>query len=430
MVAGVARVPYTISAEDQNNPTALANINSAISEFNSQLSGVIQFVPATASDVNVAAFDLNPGIFTGVCEAFVGLQGGGPQTLGGAINCTVGTLLHEMGHTVGLWHEQSRTDRNNFVNFLYNNVDKPNASNFNQLTFDEVDSGLYNYASIMQYPAFEFTRDGISPTLESIPPGILLGTTLNQYSTGDLDGIKRLYSHAPTSVTVDTNPTGLAILVDTVQYTAPQTFNWAVGTQHTLSVPVDAHSQTLQTLSGQNYIFGRWNLPPAVNPPISQTITVAAGTGSTLNPTTSPAVTAYLAAFIPIHIYGPNAYPSGSFTPTPAPGNLIIGGVSTPYYQDRQEITLQANGPGGYTFYDWFTPNATLPNYYANPITFYDVTDLNNLQAVFVQDPVTSVTAGSPDLPIGSDPGFALQVDPGHVERADRLYAAQFRRYL
>lgn len=412
VVNGVARVPYTISARDQGNPTALANINSAISEFNSQLSGVIQFVAATASDVNIAAFDLDPGIFNGVCEAFVGMQGK-TQTLSGAINCTVGTLLHEMGHTIGLWHEQSRTDRNNFVNFLYNNVDKPQAANFSQLTLDEVDSGLYNYASIMQYPAFEFSRDGISPTLESIPPGITLGTALSQYSTGDLDGIKRLYGQAPTSVTIDTNPTGLAILVDSTQYTAPQTFSWATGTQHTLSVPLDGHGQTLQTLSGQNYIFGRWNLPPAINPPVSQTITVAAGTGSPLNPVTSPAVTAYLASFIPIHIYGPNAFPSGSFTPMPAPANLLVGGVSTPYYQDRQEITLQANGPGGYTFYDWFTPNATLPGYYANPITFYDVTDLNNLQAVFVQDPVTTITSASPDLAIGSTPGFAVQVDPG-----------------
>jgi hypothetical protein len=422
IVDGVGRVPYTISAEDQNVPTALANINSAISEFNSQLSGVIQFVPATASDVNLAEFDLTPGDYNGVCEASEGMVGGGPQILGGAINCTVGTLLHEMGHTIGLWHEQSRTDRNNFVNFLYNNVDKPNASNFDQLTLDEVDSGLYNYASIMQYPAFEFTRDGVSPTLESIPPGIPFGNTLSAYSTGDLDGIKRLYSQAPTSVTIDTNPTGLAVLVDSVQYTAPTTFSWSTGTQHTLSVPVDSNDQTLQTLSGQNYIFGRWNLPPAISPPISQTITVAAGSGSALNPTTSPAVTAYLGSFIPVHIYGPNAYPSGSFTPTPAPGTLIIGGVSTTYYQDRQEITLQANGPGGYTFYDWFTPNATLPNYYANPITFYDVTDLNDLQAVFVQDPVTSITAVSPDLAIGSDPGFAVQVDPG-TSNAQTAYA-------
>ena len=414
VVNGVARVPYTISAEDQAVPSALANINSAISEFNSQLTAVIQFVPATASDVNIAAFDLSPSTFTGVCEALEGMQGNGPQTLGGAINCTVGTILHEMGHTIGLWHEQSRTDRNNFVNFLYNNVDKPQASNFDQLTLNEVDSGLYNYASIMQYPPFEFSRDGISPTLETIPPGIVLGDTLPQYSTGDLDGIKRLYSRAPTAVTIDTNPTGLAILVDNTQYTAPQTFAWAIGTQHTLSVPVDSHGQTLQTVSGQNYIFGRWNLPPAVNPPITQSITVVAGSGSQLSPITSPAVTAYLAAFIPIHLYGPNAYPSGSFTPMPSPSSLIIGGVSTPYYQDRQLITLQANGPAGYTFYDWFTPNATLPNYYANPITFYDVTDLNDLQAVFVQDPVTSLTAASPDFTVaGSDPGFAVQVDPG-----------------
>jgi hypothetical protein len=124
IVNGVGRVPYTISARDQAVQSALANINAAVAQFNSQLAGVIQFVPATPSDYNIAAFDLDPGNFSGTCEASVGLQGIGAQTLGGSIICTEPTILHEMGHTIGLWHEQSRTDRNNFVNFLYNNVDK------------------------------------------------------------------------------------------------------------------------------------------------------------------------------------------------------------------------------------------------------------------------------------------------------------------
>src|ERR1035441_10034281 len=47
MVNGVVRIPYT-------NPSGVnaTNVNAAIAEANAQLAGVLQWVPATASDVN------------------------------------------------------------------------------------------------------------------------------------------------------------------------------------------------------------------------------------------------------------------------------------------------------------------------------------------------------------------------------------------
>jgi hypothetical protein len=113
------------------------------------------------------------------------------------------------------YHEHSRVDRNTYINYQENNVDKPQHGNFDILP-GLADSGLYNYASIMEYGAFSFSRYGVNPVVETIPAGIELGTDLPQYTTGDLDGIMRLYGFTPSAVSVDTNPSGLQVVVDNV----------------------------------------------------------------------------------------------------------------------------------------------------------------------------------------------------------------------
>jgi len=416
VVNGVVRVPYTITNVNTQNT---ANINAAITESNTQLAGVVQWEPATASDVNLVNFDFDPSNLTGACEAYVGMVGM-TQTIGGSINCTTTTILHEMGHTLGLYHEQSRADRNNYVNYMEQNIDKPNHDNFDIVGYSSADSGYYNYASIMEYGPFNFNKDGVSPTLETIPPGMVLGDSLPQYTTGDLDGIMRLYAHAPSSITVDTNPTGLQVIVDSVTCAAPCVFNtWASGSQHTLSVP--AANQTLQALNGQNYVFGRWNavqVGTVMQPVTSQTITVtnSFGNGALLSPSTSPAITNYLASFIPVHPYSPTVSPAGDavITPSPAPNSSVTVNGS-PTYLDRQLITLTVAPKAGFNFYDWYP--APFFSLYTNPFTFYLTDDMDTATANLVTDPVTTMAAASPDITatgLGIFPGFAIGVVDGN----------------
>ncbi|MGH9667547.1 MAG: M12 family metallopeptidase, partial [Bryobacteraceae bacterium] len=164
---GVAYVPYSLSANTQTSASAVNRITAAVASFNDTFSGVIQWVPSTGQ-TNRAIFDLTPADHSGGCESNVGMSGG-VQTLGGSIDCAVSVLLHEMGHAAGLWHEQSRVDRDAYVNVIYSNIDKPLYYNFNQLHGNEVDLGFYDYGSIMHYFASAFSKFGQPPTLESVP---------------------------------------------------------------------------------------------------------------------------------------------------------------------------------------------------------------------------------------------------------------------
>ncbi len=111
LVGNQYQIPYVIGPGTGN----LANLNTAIAQFNSTFSN-IKFVART-TETDYVNFYFDPNDNSAQCEANIGRAGGEQQVggSGGSFNpCAVGTILHEMGHTVGLWHEQSRPDRNTY----------------------------------------------------------------------------------------------------------------------------------------------------------------------------------------------------------------------------------------------------------------------------------------------------------------------------
>lgn len=393
-VGSVYQIPYVIDPASGG----VSNINAAIAQSNATFPGVLQWVAHT-TETDYVNINLNSGDFSGVCESAVG-RIGGEQMLTGSAACAVSTLLHEMGHTVGLYHEQSRSDRDAYVSVNYNNVIKGSRANFDKVTDNVQNLTLYDYASVMGYIPFAFSRNG-GPTLESIPPGMPLSNLVG-YSAGDVDATKRLYSAAPTAVTVTSNPPGLQVIVDGATVTTPQVFTWSLNSTHSVDIPSGS-----QTLAGLAYTYGRWNDSTAA----SHTITVLPGNGELPFPPTSPAVTVYSANFIKLVPYVTAIFPANTGSVTAAPSPQAYPPASGLFYPARQQVTLTATPNSGQNFYAFINSPFYLPGgISANPKTFYVMDDGTtiNTTVYFTTSPVYTVTTNPVPSNIGVlvDNGF------------------------
>ena len=147
-------VPFTIDAALTNQ----ARVTDAIAHWQARTR--FRFVART-TEADFVTFRPGSG-----CSSSVGRQGG-QQFVNLAAGCSTGNTIHEIGHVIGLWHEQSREDRDAFVTINWTKIQPAAISNFNQHITDGDDIGAYDYGSIMHYPRDAFSIDGsdtITPT--------------------------------------------------------------------------------------------------------------------------------------------------------------------------------------------------------------------------------------------------------------------------
>ena len=135
------------------------------------------------------------------CASHVGRQGGRQDVFvraWGESWCPPGSIAHEIMHTIGVWHEQSREDRNGYIRIIEENIAEGRAANFEQHISDGVDIAEYDYDSIMHYHPNAFGKTGPDgralPTIEVLQPGKTVGQR-EQLSTADISGVNDIYKH-------------------------------------------------------------------------------------------------------------------------------------------------------------------------------------------------------------------------------------------
>ena len=90
---------------------------------------------------------------------------GGRQVIN-LYNFDRGTIVHEICHALGMFHEQSRADRDTYINVHYGNIQPGKRSNFNKETRNYYIMGAFDFNSVMLYSSYNsFAIDYSKPTM-------------------------------------------------------------------------------------------------------------------------------------------------------------------------------------------------------------------------------------------------------------------------
>jgi len=131
------------------------------------------------------------------CYSYVGRIGGRQEiSLGTRCNWE-GIAVHELGHALGFHHEQSRPDRDTYVEIRKGNIEtgayNPNFMKYSTSTIDSLGTP-YDYGSIMHYGPYAFSKN-LKATIVAKKPGAYFGQRVGP-SKIDIKQMRLRYSCA------------------------------------------------------------------------------------------------------------------------------------------------------------------------------------------------------------------------------------------
>ncbi len=133
---------------------------------------------------------------TSVNNSPVGMQSGS-QTINIMATGSTNTIIHEIMHSLGFFHEHTRSDRDAYIEVKWSNIRPEKRHNFQKYSvyYSGMDFGMLDFDSIMLYgsmiynPAFVY--DTSLPAMTKIDgTTFLAGTGL---SAGDIAGVSSIY---------------------------------------------------------------------------------------------------------------------------------------------------------------------------------------------------------------------------------------------
>jgi hypothetical protein len=183
-------VPYTIDRSVNENSVLRQHVIAAIQDWNRTN---VRFV-ARNGERDYVRFVVDNSI-VGRGQSSVGRQGY-RQDIKLRANADSGVIVHEMGHAIGAWHEQSRMDRDEFVRVLWENIRDDAKHNFDKHN-DGVTVTAYDFLSVMHYSRGTFGKTNPATgasldTLESLVSGQAI-TPGDVLSARDVQGVNETY---------------------------------------------------------------------------------------------------------------------------------------------------------------------------------------------------------------------------------------------
>ncbi|XP_012581239.1 PREDICTED: meprin A subunit beta [Condylura cristata] len=180
-------IPYVL--EDSLEMNAKGVILNAFERY--RLKTCIDFKPWTGEPNYISVFKGNG------CWSSIGNRRVGRQELSIGENCDrIATIQHEFLHALGFWHEQSRSDRDDYVQIMWDRIQPGKENNFN--VYDDQKSDTlntpYDYTSVMHYSKTAF-RNGTEPTIVTRIEDFMdvIGQRMD-FSETDLVKLNRLYN--------------------------------------------------------------------------------------------------------------------------------------------------------------------------------------------------------------------------------------------